>query len=119
MPFLNADGLVVSPVEFELTDVSAADLVDATYSGVVGLTFDNTGDGRAFSACALIRANGFQGTIVGLGCIGVDRLTLGFRVGFDLLWVDDDEAKSVKPQHLRPVAQYYQPSNTSRQRRLS
>jgi len=95
-------GEVIAPAE-----ASAAVLGAATAATVV---FDGVLDGKAFSAAALLRAEGFTGTLIGVGPVGLDRLAQAFRVGFDLLELTERELVLLKPRHLQPFPHYYQPA---------
>ena len=94
-------GEVIGPAEASCAALGAATAATLVFDGVM--------DGKAFSAAALLRAEGFTGTLVGIGPVGLDRLAQGFRVGFDLLELTEGELTLLKPCHLQPFPHPYQP----------
>lgn len=108
MPFIDQRGEAVAPPEsitIEIDQFADTPALDAT---ALTLPFESGVDGRAFSAAALYRAEGFEGQLIGTGDIGIDRLAYGFRSGFDLLWITDEELELLSPLHLTPFPDHYQ-----------
>ena len=107
MPLIDRDGCVrESPAATSVAAAEAsAKAVDHTTT--VSLTFDSVMDGKPFSAAAVLRAEGFEGVLVGTGPVGLDRLSQGFRVGFDLLELSATELALLRPCHLAPFPHHY------------
>lgn len=112
MPLIDADGAVLGPApDIEsAADMQHTALAELLEAETLVLLFDSHKDGRAFSWAARLLSRGFQGRLVGIGPVGLDRLAQGFRCGFDALEVSDDEVKQLKPVHLSPFPGSYQPA---------
>ena len=111
MPLINSHGEVISLSHPQPSDPTKTDTDSAAGLSIITFTFDSPVDGKAFSAAALLRAEGYAGTLVGVGPVGLDRLAYGFRVGFDVLEVTDAEWQQLKSHHLSPFPHHYQPEN--------
>ena len=109
MPFVDHTGKATAPAIPEPTDSGTVTARSAGAAPAINLTFDSPTDGKAFSAAAVLRAEGYTGSLIGTGPVGLDRLAQGFRVGFDLLEVSEQELALLKPHHLLPFPHYYQP----------
>ena len=108
MPFIDKAGQVVEPPVFRVVDPDQFHQTPDNGEAVLGLVFETHVDGRAFSAAALFRSEGFDGQLIGTGDVGLDRVAYGFRTGFDLLWVTDEEFALLGEQHLSPFPSHYQ-----------
>ena len=110
MPLINPQGEVNALTPPEALDTTDSDITTVGDLSMIAFAFDSPVDGKAFSAAALLRAEGYTGTLVGVGPVGLDRLAYGFRVGFDVLELTDDEWQQLKPHHLSPFPHHYQPA---------
>ncbi len=110
MPLIDVSGSPTSQALPPATGITEANTTSVGHAPVVTLVFDGPTDGKAFSAAAVLRSEGYAGTLVGIGPVGIDRLTQGFRVGFDLLEITDTELQQLKPCHLAPFPHHYQPN---------
>ncbi len=108
MPFVDPQGQVVDAPEYTVVEIETFDQSTVPEDSALGLPFEGGADGRAFSVAALLRAEGYRGTLVGTGEIGIDRLAYGFRTGFDLLWLAPEELELLGEQHLAPFPSHYQ-----------
>lgn len=109
MPLVDQTGKATLPAVPEPTDSGTVTARSAGTAPAINLAFDSPTDGKAFSAAAVLRAEGYTGSLIGTGPVGLDRLAQGFRVGFDLLEVTEQELALLKPHHLLPFPHYYQP----------
>ena len=109
MPLINPQGAATALTPPDTLDPTNSDLTTVGDLPMMAFAFDSPVDGKAFSAAALLRAEGYTGTLVGVGPVGLDRLAYGFRVGFDVLELTDDEWQQLKPHHLSPFPHHYQP----------
>lgn len=115
MPLINPQGAVTAVTPPEALDPTDSDITAVGDLSMIAFAFDSPVDGKAFSAAALLRAEGYSGTLVGVGPVGLDRIAYGFRVGFDVLELTDDEWQQLKPHHLSPFPHHYQPASLSSQ----
>lgn len=110
MPFINSRGIVSDAPSHSLWPIDDIEAIDLSHHSAIGLNFDNGNDGRAFSACALVRSAGFTGVVVGTGAVGLDRIAYAFRVGFDLVWLSESDLARLADIHLTPFPAHYQPA---------
>jgi len=109
MPLINSQGAVTALSPPDALDPTQSDMTSVGDVLMVAFAFDSPVDGKAFSAAALLRAEGYGGTLIGVGPVGLDRLAYGFRAGFDVLELTDDEWQQLQPHHLSPFPHHYQP----------
>lgn len=113
MPFIDRRGAVVEAPSAPVISVDFFDRTPDLSEPAMVLIFDSFVDGRAFSAAALLRAEGYVGVLIGAGEVGLDRLAYGFRVGFDLLWIAPSEQALLQLRHLQPFPHSYQADQAS------
>lgn len=115
MPLIDSQGTVTAISPSEALDPTQSDTTTVGDVSIIAFAFDTPVDGKAFSAAALLRAEGYSGTLIGVGPVGLDRLAYGFRAGFDVLELTDDEWQQLQPHHLSPFPHHYQPVARSSQ----
>ena len=108
MPLITLDGTVISLEIPKVTEPESEDIGDALATDVVALSFAHMNDGVSFSWAGLLRSEGFSGTLIGVGAIGLDRIAYSFQVGFDAVQLSDQEYAELKEIHLRPFESSYQ-----------
>ena len=70
-------------------------------------------DGRGFSLARILRLKGYQGTLVAVGDVTVDRVTYMQRVGFDRVQLKAGEDPNLVPKLVTQINHYYQGSSDS------
>lgn len=115
MPLINQHGEKVALSPTMALDPTESDIASVGNRSLITFAFDSSVDGKAFSAAALLRAEGYSGTLLGVGPVGLDRLAYGFRVGFDVLELTDAEWQLLQSHHLSPFPHHYQPQTQSNQ----
>jgi uncharacterized protein (DUF934 family) len=108
MPLITLNGTVVNLEIPKVTEPESDGIQEALATDVVALSFEHANDGRSFSWAGLLRSEGFSGTLIGVGPIGLDRLACSFQVGFDAVQLSDHEYAELKEIHLRPFESSYQ-----------